>query len=147
MGKCLQYMLKIKIFLKDTLYFTLHNLCFTNTCGSTETESTCNAGDLGSIPGLEISPGGGKGYPLQYSGLENSMDCIVPGVTKSQTQLSNFHFTHTYMYIHPLTWGKTDTESQQCWFLGKKIRICLIYSVYSSSSEEWNVLQWRFIPL
>ena len=38
-------------------------------------ESACNAGDLGSIPGLERSPGEGKGYPLQYSGLENSVDC------------------------------------------------------------------------
>ena len=38
-------------------------------------------------------PGEGNGYPLQYSGLENSMDCIVHGVSKSQTQLSNFHFT------------------------------------------------------
>ena len=40
-------------------------------------ESACNAGDLGSIPGLGRSPGEGKGYPLQYSGLEDSMDCIV----------------------------------------------------------------------
>ena len=48
-------------------------------------ESTCNAGDLGSTSGLERSPGEGKGYPLQYSGLENSMVCIVHGVTKSQT--------------------------------------------------------------
>ena len=55
-------------------------------------ESTCNAGDLGSIPGLGRSPGEGKGYPLQYSGLENSMDCIVHGVTKSRTRLSDFHF-------------------------------------------------------
>ena len=46
-------------------------------------ESACNVGDLGSIPGLERSPGEGKGYLLQYSGLENSMDCIVHGVTKS----------------------------------------------------------------
>ena len=52
-------------------------------------------GDLDLIPGLGRSPGEGKGYPLQYSGLENSMDCIVHGVTKSQTQLSNFHFTMT----------------------------------------------------
>ena len=43
-------------------------------------------------PGLGRSPGEGKGYPLQYSGLENSMDCTVHGVTKSQTQLNNFHF-------------------------------------------------------
>ena len=44
-------------------------------CGSAGKESACNAGHLGFIPGLEISPGEGKGYPLQYSGLENSMDC------------------------------------------------------------------------
>ena len=49
------------------------------------------AGDLGSIPGLERSPREGKGYPLQYPGLENSMNCIVHGVAKSQTQLSDFH--------------------------------------------------------
>ena len=48
-------------------------------------ESACNAGDLGSIPELGRSPGEGKGYPLQYSGLENSMDYIVHGVTKSWT--------------------------------------------------------------
>ena len=61
-------------------------------CGSTSKESTCNAGDPGSIPGLGRSPGEGKGYPLQYSGLENSIDCIVHGVTKSWTRLSDFHF-------------------------------------------------------
>ena len=43
-------------------------------CVSAGKESSCNAGDLGSIPGLGRSPGEGKGYPLQYSGLENSMD-------------------------------------------------------------------------
>ena len=46
----------------------------------------------GLIPGLGRSPGEGKGYPLQYSGLENSMDCIVHGVAKSWTRLSNFHY-------------------------------------------------------
>ena len=46
-------------------------------------ESACNAGDPSSFPGLGRSSGEGKGYPLQYSGLENSMDCIVHGVTKS----------------------------------------------------------------
>ena len=54
-------------------------------CGSVGKESACNAGDLGSVPGLERSPGEGNCCPLQYSGLENSMDCIVHGVTKSQT--------------------------------------------------------------
>jgi len=48
-------------------------------------ETTCNAGDPTSIPGLGRSPGEGKCYPLQYSGLENSMDCTVHGVAKSQT--------------------------------------------------------------
>ena len=52
-------------------------------------ESTCNAGDPGSIPGSGRSPGEGKGYLLQYSGLENS---TVHGVTKSWTGLSNFRF-------------------------------------------------------
>ena len=51
-----------------------------------------NAGDLALIPGSGRSPGEGNGYPLQYSGLENSMDCIVHRVTKSWTQLSSFHF-------------------------------------------------------
>ena len=45
-------------------------------CGSAGKESACNEGDLGSIPWLARSPGKGKGYPLQYSGLENSMDYI-----------------------------------------------------------------------
>ena len=65
--------------------------------GSAGKESTCNAGDLDSIPGLGRSPGEEKGYPLQYFGLENSLDCIVHGVTKSRTRLSDFHF-HTVLY-------------------------------------------------
>ena len=48
-------------------------------------ESACNGGDLGSIPGLGRSPGEGKGYPLQYSGLENSMDSVVHGVAELDT--------------------------------------------------------------
>ena len=59
--------------------------------GSAGKESACNAGDLGSIPGLGRSPGERKGSPLQYSGLENSMDGIVHAVTKSRTLLSDFH--------------------------------------------------------
>ena len=55
-------------------------------------KSAFNAGYPGSIPGSGRSPGEGIGYPLQYSGLENSMDCIVHGVTKNQTQLIDFHF-------------------------------------------------------
>ena len=58
--------------------------------GSAGKEPACNAGDLGLVPGLGRSPGEGNGHPLQYSGLENSMDCVVPGVTKSRTRLSAF---------------------------------------------------------
>ena len=61
-------------------------------CGSAGKESTCNVGDLGSIPGLGRSPGEGKGYPLQYPGLENCVDCIVHGVAKSWTRMNDFHF-------------------------------------------------------
>ena len=61
-------------------------------CGSAGEESAHNEGDLGSIPGLGRSLGEGKGYPLQYSGLENSMDCIVHGVAKGPIRLSDFHF-------------------------------------------------------
>ena len=53
--------------------------------GSAGKETACDAGDLGSIPGMGKSPAEGNGYPLQYSGLGNSMDRIVHGVTKSPT--------------------------------------------------------------
>ena len=68
-------------------YFNLFStyLVLGFTGGSAGKESACNAGDLGSILGLGRPAGEGKGYPLQYSGLENSMDSIVHGVTKSQT--------------------------------------------------------------
>ena len=66
-------------------------LSYVQCCGSDGKESACIARDLGSIPGLGRSPGEGKGYPFQYSGLENSVDCTIHGVAKSRTQLSNFH--------------------------------------------------------
>ena len=59
---------------------------------SADKESACNAGDLGLSPGLGRLPGEREGYPLQYSGLENSTDCIVHGIVKNQTGLSDFHF-------------------------------------------------------
>ena len=64
--------------------------------GSAGKESTCNVGDLGLIPELGRCPGEGKGYPLHFSGLENSMDYTVHGISKSQTQLSDFHFHHDF---------------------------------------------------
>ena len=61
-------------------------------CGSVGKVSTSNAGDLHLMPGLGRSYGEGKVYPLQYPGLEESMDCIVHGVAKSQTRVNEFHF-------------------------------------------------------
>ena len=89
-------------------------------CGSASKGSACNARDLGPIPGLGRSPGEGKGYPLQYSGLENSMD--PHGVAKSWT---HFHFTlHTiWTLLFPITeylsyhffffsiWGKKNSKT------------------------------------
>ena len=71
--------------------------------GSEGEVSACSVGDLGSIPGLGTSPGEGDGNPLQYSCLGNPMDggawwATVRGVTKGQTQLSNFTFTFMYVY-------------------------------------------------
>ena len=60
--------------------------------GSAGKESTCNAEDLGLIPGLGRFPREGSSYPPQCSGLENSIDCIVHGVAKSWMWLSDFHF-------------------------------------------------------
>ena len=66
-------------------------LTATNHCGSAGKQSAHNVGDLGSIPGVGRFSREGKRYSLQYSGLENSMNCTVQGVTKSWTQLSGFH--------------------------------------------------------
>ena len=60
--------------------------------GSAGQESACNGGDLGWIPRLGRSAGEGNGYPLQYSDLENSIDCIAHGIAKSWSQQSDFHF-------------------------------------------------------
>ena len=78
--------------------------------GSECKESACYAGDLGSIPGLGRSPGEESHYPLQYSDLENSIDCIVHGVAKSQTRLTNFHFSlYSEVYIPVVEIKHTDT--------------------------------------
>ena len=81
------------VFLGSLFYFIgLYVYPYAFPGGSDSKESVCNVGDLGSVPGLGGSPGEGKGYPLQSSGLQNSLDCIVHGVAKSRTRLSNFHF-------------------------------------------------------
>ena len=80
--------------------------------GSPGKESACNAKDLGLIPGLGSSPGEGKDYPLQHSGLENSVNCIVHGVAKSWTLLSNFHFTslHSSIFAWKILWTEGPSE-------------------------------------
>ena len=79
--------------LQDKNIYSLLGVCFP--CGSAGKESACSVTDLGLIPGLGRSPGEGKGYPLQYSGLENSMDCTVHRVAESYMteQLSLTHST------------------------------------------------------
>ena len=71
--------------------FTLIKLCYMGSAGK---ESACNVGDLGLNHELRRYPGEGKGYPLLFSGLKNSIDFIAHGVAKSPTWLSDFHF-HT----------------------------------------------------
>ena len=84
-------------------------------------ESACNKGDLGSIPGLGRSPGERKGYPLQYSALENSIDCIVHGVTKNLTRPSDFHLVDENIIFKSLKILKTMYNTRIL-FLGVKER-------------------------
>ena len=88
-------------------------------CGSAGKESTCNAGDLGLIPELGRSSGEEKGYPPQYSSLENSMDYIVHGGHKSQTRLVTFtnHFDHCTIFapdIQHSTWNLIFPHFPSC---------------------------------
>ena len=90
-------------------------------CGSAGKESVCNAGDLGLIPGLGRSPGEGKGYPLQYSGLENSMDCIVHRFANSWTRLSDFHFHWSTVVLN---------------FFKQTIELCIVNKAKSHCTNE-----------
>ena len=88
--------------------------------GSDGKESACNAGDLGLILGLGRSPGEGKGYSLQYSGLEKTMDCIVHRIAKSQTLLSDFHFTYMTSLIAQLVKNLPEMQETPMQFLGQE---------------------------
>ena len=90
--------------------------------GSAGKESDCNVGDLGSIPGLGRSTGDGNCHPLQYSGLENSIDCVVHGVAKSWTQLSDFH-----SFIHEI---ETNSQREQTYGCQR--------------GEGWGRKDWQF---
>ena len=93
-------------------------------CGSAGKESTCHAGVLGSIPGLERSPLGGKGYLLQCSGLENSMDCVVLEVADSDTTewLSPQHSTS---HVCPALFLSFST--------GRSVSGCPLHALYLAS--------------
>ena len=106
-------------------------------------ESTCNAGNPGSIPGLGRYPGEGLGYPLQYSDLENSMDYTVHGVENSWTQLSNFHFFYYVLLIfrvHVNVWQKTTKLCKAIILQLKKINL------KNSSVQSLSCVQVFAIP-
>ena len=108
------------------------SMCHCNVCGgSAGKESSWNAGDLGSIPGLGRSPGEGNGYPLQYFGLENSVDCIVHGVAKSWTRLRNFHSGNIFFTL--CAWFLAITVIDINKFLLFSIRL----AVYSPLNNWW----------
>ena len=98
--------------------------------GSAGKESVCIVGNLDSIPGLGRSPGEGTSYLLQYSGLENSMDCVVHGVTKSCIQLSDFHFKcHMARLLGENVTGKNI-------LINSVIRIYIIMIIYIKIFES-----------
>ena len=82
---------------KNRRFYFLPSISFP--ASSVGKESARNAGDLDLIPGLGKSSGEGKVYPLKSSGLENSMNCIIHGVAKGQTLLSDFHFHFLFSWF------------------------------------------------
>ena len=127
-----------------------------NYCGSVGKESTCNAGDLGLNPGSGRSPGEGIGYPLQYSwaslvaqlvkkgkdyplqdsGLENSMDFKVHGVAESRRWLSSFH-------SHGICFHEAWTYWQALWDKRNRLNICQLLTSPRGSAGSWIfVILW-----
>ena len=115
-------------------------------CGSAGKESTCNMVDLGSIPGLERSLGEGKGYPLQYSGLENSMTSLVHEIAKSQMWMSDFHFTlcqtSTWQLTHTVSLDPDDNIVSRYYYLcfhkwGDSLRVDKLAQAHTAST--WGI--------
>jgi len=120
-------------------------------CGSAGKESACNARDLGLIPGLGRSPGEGKGYPLQYSGLENSMDCIIHKVTKSQKRQWLSLFTLTVSKVLS-SWcfslKKKKTNSPEILFNLVILHDCIVLWITTLSNSFCSILSFTgMIPL
>ena len=133
--------------LKEVNVFLYNIYCRPNRTSSVGKESACNAGDPISIPALGRSPGEGKGYPLQYSGLENSMDCIVHGVAKSRTRQSDFQFfkqekkwkTNFWFWEMASLIGLNWRWWKSRFPLSYLSRVCL-FRVFVSVSWGWNFI-------
>ena len=80
--------------------------------GSAGKESACNVGDLGSIPELGRPLREGKGYSLQYCGLENSMDCIVHGVTKKSDTTERLLLSVKWMNLEPVIQSEVSQKEK-----------------------------------
>ena len=117
--------------------------------GSAGKEFTCNARDLGSIPELGRSPREGIGYPLQYSGLENAIDCIVHGVAKIQARLSDFQFQMCVIlccYL-PTLWNYHHEDmSSNHLVLYKVITLLLTIFLMLCIISPWLLYNWRCVP-
>ena len=111
-------------------------------CGSAGQESTCSAGDLGSIPWLGKSPGEGKGHPLWYpkatnfSGLENSMDCYSPWGCIVSDMTEKLSLSRTNIHPHIFTLLSCSVDHNKLWKIHKKIGIpdhftCLLRNLYA----------------
>ena len=107
--------------------------------GSAGKQSACNTGDLGLIPRLGRSPGEGKSYLLQYSGLENATDCIVLGVAMSQTGLSDFHFHCTIKlpFVFSCDKRKVPKEKSIFWVLFAHVNFLSSVFQYIASFKEY----------
>ena len=104
--------------LNEYMFMQAHRWFF----GFPDKESACNVVDLGSIPRLGRSLGGGNGYQFQYSGLENSTDSIVHGVAKGRTRLRNLN-----LHFQPHLWSKQSREWRLSTLFGTALLLIYIY--------------------
>ena len=96
-------------------------------------------GGLGSIPELGRPPGEGNGYPLKYSGLENSMESIVHGVTKSQTQLSNFHFPIAWKLLESKALSPCEERKRGIFLSHSRKQVSKILRILDSKSDLYQL--------
>ena len=107
-------------------------------------ESAYIAEDLGMIPGLGRCPGEGKGYPLQYSGLENFLDCIVHGVTKSQTRLKRLSSSSSIgqHIVQRVLCGVGQCSATQPLIVRLSVVWCGVLSVVERSAVKWSGVEY-----